>query len=113
MRAPAVKFEINVTTVVAVIGLVLAALKIAYVDAGFRTTTEQHVLKTEERLGSIEGQLRQVDNLSYRITLQEQGVASLTASVTEMRKTMSDMTGDIRLIREIVTRIEGRPGTSN
>lgn len=64
--------------------------------------------RLDERLKHLESQARSIDNLTYRMTVQEQGTTNLTAAVAELRQIINDVTGDIRLIREVVTRMEDR-----
>ncbi|MTH65081.1 hypothetical protein [Paracoccus shanxieyensis] len=63
--------------------------------------------RTDERLKQVEAQSRVIDNLTYRMTVQEQGSTNLAAAVAELRQTINDQSGDIKLIREIVTRMDG------
>ena len=131
MQKPAFEYKVNITTVVALVGLVATlwnasarytrletlALNLTSEASSWRndhmiyhrdraTEAAQIVARTDERLKSLEGQGRAIDNLTYRMTIQEQGTTSLTAAVAELRQTINDVTGDIRLIREIVTRME-------
>lgn len=131
MQKPVFKYEFNITTLVALTGLIgslwLAAAQYTRVELQVDKLTAEAVNwraehmafhreraaetasiagRTDERLKALEGQARAIDNLTYRMTVQEQGTTSLTAAVADLRQTISNVTGDIKLIREIVTRME-------
>jgi hypothetical protein len=52
--------------------------------------------------------MRQYDNLAYRITVQEQGSQTLARSVEELKAAVNSQSADLRVIREILTRLDPR-----
>ena|GEM_PF-3602470 len=132
MQRPAWKSEINYTTVIAflTLGMTIIGMSIAYgrftsrvdvLERDAQTWRDSHLVyhreraqeaaastaRADERLKTLEAEARQMDRMEYRLTVQEQGTTSLTAAVAELRQTINDQSGDIRLIREIVQRLDG------
>lgn len=130
---PTFKYEFNLTTIVAVVGLVGTVVsmtnqfsrmgsRVEVLEVSAANWRAEHMnfhrdratevasnnARLDERLRAVEGSIKTIDNMSYRLTVQEQGTTSLSAAVAELRQTITNVTGDIRLIREIVTRIEDR-----
>lgn len=64
--------------------------------------------KSEERFRGLEDDLRKLDQLEYRITMQEQGSATLARSVEELKVSVNDVKGDLRVMREILERLDPR-----
>lgn len=60
--------------------------------------------RTEQRLSALEGAARKLENIEYRMTVQEQGSANLAKSVEELKATVNNLGTDIRVIREILER---------
>lgn len=119
---PVWKNEWNITTVVALVLFVATAGGWFYANGQTNQKFESWVANHEQlhkdrqavvtadtarhdtRLGAIETALRKVDNLEYRMTVQEQGSANLARSVEELKATVNSLGTDIRVIREIVER---------
>lgn len=124
MQRPVVKNEINLTSAIAVAGFAITVGTMVWKDSGFRAnviTWQQahesyhverarelttHNVRTDERLKQVEGHASTIANLEYRMAVQEQGTTSLTAAVADLRQGLNDVSADIRLIREIVTRMD-------
>lgn len=64
--------------------------------------------RTDQRISALEASNRKMENLEYRLTVQEQGSANLARSVEELKTTVNSLGTDIRVIREIVTRLDPR-----
>lgn len=62
--------------------------------------------EVEQRIGRLENRLQDLSTLTHRVTVVEQGAASLTKSVAELTSAMSTISGDIRVIRESILRLE-------
>jgi len=66
--------------------------------------------RQDERVKGIESDVRKLsavtDNLSYRITTNEQAVSSTTQTVGKVQDTLSQLGGDVRLVMEILQRME-------
>lgn len=131
MRAPQMKYEVNITTVIALIGLFITFGGMIWaggqfhqsvndLDNRFRSwvTTHEQLHKDrlaqvsasdarmDTRIGALEATSRQIDNLTYRLTVQEQGAVTLSQSVNELKQSVNSQSADIRVIREILTRLD-------
>lgn len=124
MHRPVIKNELNLTSAIAIAGLAITLGTMVWKDSGYRSNMTSwvtshesyhverarelttHNVRTDERLKQVEGHSTTIANLEYRMAVQEQGTTSLTAAVADLRQGINDVTADIRLIREIVTRME-------
>ncbi|MGF0540581.1 hypothetical protein ACQQ2Q_21510 [Agrobacterium sp. ES01] len=70
--------------------------------------------RTEERFRGIEADVRkltsQSENMAYRMTVVEQSSANVAQSIKELQAQVSQSSGDIRVIKEILQRIEAGRG---
>jgi hypothetical protein len=66
--------------------------------------------RTEERFRSLEADNRKatsmLENLSYRVTVTEQTTTSTATAIKELQNLVSQQAGDIKVVREILQRIE-------
>ena len=62
--------------------------------------------RSEVRFRGLESAVRKIDNLEYRVTVTEQSTASIAATLKEVQTLLSDQSGDIKVVREILQRIE-------
>jgi len=66
--------------------------------------------RTEERFRSLEADGRKatsmLENLSYRVTVTEQTTTSTATAIKELQNLVSQQAGDIKVVREILQRIE-------
>lgn len=66
--------------------------------------------RTEERFRGIEVDVRKLtshsENMTYRLTVVEQSSANVAQSIKELQAQMSQSSGDIKVIKEILQRIE-------
>jgi hypothetical protein len=62
--------------------------------------------RAEERFRSIESEVRKIDQLSYRVTVTEQTTTSTATAIKELQNLVSQQAGDIKVVREILQRIE-------
>lgn len=60
----------------------------------------------DARLGVLETAIRKQDNIEYRVTVVEQGSANLARAVDELKAALNSVVTDIRVVREIVTRLD-------
>lgn len=69
--------------------------------------------RTDQRITTIELTMRKMENFEYRLTVQEQGSQTLARSVEELKNAVNSQGADLRVIREILTRLDPRAaGTS-
>jgi hypothetical protein len=107
------KFEWNLNTVIQVITLVMMAgggvalwvNRSRDVDElqKWRIDAEQNQKDLTVRIGKVESL---VDNLGYRVTAGEQSNASTTSSIKEVQSTLNQQSGDLKVVKEILQRIE-------
>ena len=137
MNAPARKYEVNINTLILLAGFAataigwgmiwgrftgdVSAMALKY-DAWIVTHEQMHKdrlatvtgveARTDQRISAIEGEMRKYENLAYRITVQEQGSQTLARSVEELKAAVNSQSGDIRVMREILQRLDPRSSTS-
>lgn len=118
ISAPKVKYEVNLNTIIVLVGFASTSLaggsvwgnittRIANIEASSVDRATQQAASMSNlstRIDSMDVELRKYDNLSYRITIQEQGSASLAKSVEELKAAVNSQGADVRVIREILTR---------
>lgn len=142
---PAFKWEWNITTVIAILGIVAGT--IGYFQQQARTETTMQAMndrqqividrlatdaiawrtghetlhkeraadlagsfaRVDERLKKAEEEYRSLDNIRYRMAVLEQAAAAQSKLADDQRRELSQLTSDIRLIREIVTRLDPGP----
>lgn len=51
--------------------------------------------------------MRKIDNLTYRVTVTEQSNANITTAIKELQALMSQQAGDLKVMKEILQRVEG------
>lgn len=54
----------------------------------------------------INAQAKKVDNLEYRVAVSETSMTAMALAQKDMQGSVSDMQGDLKVIREIVTRLD-------
>lgn len=84
------------------------AWRVTHLDYHRERATELNSLnaRTDQRIQSLENRMQDLATLTHRVTVVEQGAASLTKSVAELTSAMSTISGDIRVIRESILRLE-------
>ena len=82
--------------------------RVAHLDYHRERATELNSAnaRVEQRITGLENRIQEVATLTHRVTVVEQGAASLTKSVAELTSAMSTISGDIRVIRESILRLE-------
>ncbi|WP_457661870.1 hypothetical protein [Sinorhizobium medicae] len=63
--------------------------------------------RAEERFRSLENEVRKIDNMAYRITVTEQSSTNTASSIKDLQTLLSQQAGDLKVMREILQRIEG------
>jgi len=80
-------------------------------------TNRERLAEIKERDGKIDAtitgltadinaQAKKVDNLEYRVAVGEASLSQMAATQKDLQESVSDMKGDIKVIREIVTRLD-------
>lgn len=128
-RAPKLEWNLNtIIQIVTLIGMVGGGIAI-WVDKsrdieelqGWRTNHEQlHKerlvevksieARADERFKNLESDVRKLsgmtDNLSYRITTNEQATSGIASTVKDIQTQLSQQSGDLREIKVILQRME-------
>jgi len=63
--------------------------------------------RSEERFRTLESEVRKIDNLAYRVASTEQSSTSTAAAIKEVQGLISQQAGDLKVIKEILQRVEG------
>jgi len=63
--------------------------------------------RSEERFRALESEVRKVDNLAYRVASTEQSSTSTAAAIKDLQTLVSQQSGDLKVIKEILQRVEG------
>ncbi|AKR54334.1 hypothetical protein XM25_00635 [Devosia sp. H5989] len=112
MQIPPVKREWNINTIISVCGFVglLAGMvwTTAQRDADLSALAKDFA-RADQRITALEVTARRLDNLEYRVSTQEQGAQTLAKAVDDLKAALADQSADLRVIREIVTRLDPRP----
>lgn len=60
--------------------------------------------RNEERFKSIEADTRKIENLNYRLTIQEQTSLTQSKVIEELKAAINTIASDVRVIKEITLR---------
>lgn len=60
--------------------------------------------RNDERFKAIEADTRKIENLDYRLTVQEQTTLSQTKVIEELKAAINTIASDVRVIKEITLR---------
>lgn len=113
LHIPPVKKEWNINTIISVVGFVimLATMAIGYgrfterMDQN-RKDFDEYRVATDNRITAIEASTRQIDALSYRMSNAETTNATIARGLSELQAAVAQQSGDIRVVREILQRID-------
>lgn len=109
MRAPTARYEVNVNTIIQIVGFVamIAGLGVTWGQMSGRIDEQERtVMRHGTNIESLREEAAKIDNLSYRVTVTEQAQSQLTRSVEELKALVNTQGADIRVIREVVSRVE-------
>jgi hypothetical protein len=120
MPPPVVKNELNLNTLALAVGLVLSVGGFVYSTGQFTASVGElsrnmgamqasiaaWQAKTDVRLDNAEVGLNRYESMNYRLGKQEEFGVTLSDSVEELKNQVSAQSADLRVIREILTRID-------
>lgn len=127
---PTFKNEINISTLFSVFGMIVVICGWIWHASSFKTEVVTRMdgqdisiqkmntnmagfeNRTDQRLSTLEKETNKLAHFEYRITVQEQGTVNLNKSVEELKTAMNGQGADIRVILEILKRLE-TSSTSN
>ncbi|MGN7734354.1 hypothetical protein [Ensifer sp. 22564] len=109
VRAPAWKWEWNLNTVVILLGF--AGGLVAWGATWERLSSNQgaHARtldQIDKRVTTLEASMRLLDNHELRITGVEKQAAEAATSMRAVENTLNSLSSDMRLVREILQRLE-------
>ena len=109
MQLPRAKNEVNVNTVITIVGFLVtiagggAAWGTAQANIATLTNSQSAL---DVRVTAAEGVTSRLVNLEYRVTVAEQANTNLARAVDELRAAVAHQSADIKVVREIVTRMD-------
>lgn len=118
MKAPTVKYEINLNTIVLVVGFGITTTAwgvtwgsftsdVKAMDNKFTaeiTRIDKNQALADERSRATDIEVRKIENLGYRITVQEQASVAQSRSVDELKTLVTTIASDMRFVKEYTQR---------
>ncbi|MDX0449086.1 hypothetical protein [Sinorhizobium medicae] len=113
VTTPKWRFEYNLNTLVILFGF--AGGLVAWGATWERVNANQDsqansIDRLDKRLTAAEVSLRQIDNHELRISAVEKQAAEAATSMRAVESTLNNLSSDMRLVREILQRLEGDGG---
>lgn len=111
LKAPKVRNEVNVNTLVNVLGflIVIASMGASWGQLTGRLDEQDRVVTRHgAQIENLRGEIGKIDNLTYRVTIVEQSQSDLARSVTELKDLVNGQGTDLRVIREVLNRVENK-----
>lgn len=102
-------FEINLNTIVVLIGFAAGFVAWGYTLAELetgRTSNATDIDRIDKRLTSVETLVRRLDQHELRINNVEKSASDASSAMRAVEATLSLLTADVRVVKEILTRIE-------
>ncbi|MGV8865203.1 MAG: hypothetical protein ACOH2T_29205 [Pseudomonas sp.] len=117
MNLPPIDKKMNINTIIMVAGF---ALTFMMTIGGMVWTSSQlagqissntkmimdYRATTDSRIAAIEADTRQIDNLAYRINAAEGANIAVSKSLEDLKAAVSEQSGDLKLVREILQRLD-------
>lgn len=107
-------FEINLNTVVVLVGFVSGFVAWGYtlsdMQAG-RIQNKANIDRLDVRLATVETEVRRIDNHELRLATMEKAAADASDTMKSLDRTLNALASDIRVTKEILLRLEAaQPG---
>lgn len=115
-RAPQWKWEVNVNSILLFLGLVGIVGGWGYTWSALETgraTNKSNIERLEARTSALETATRILDNHELRLVGVEGQIIHTAAGVRGVENAMSQLSSDIRVVREILQRLESRDDRSH
>ncbi len=113
MHIPPIDKRLNINTIISLAGFALTLAGGVYAYSQFTsqviyTSQELAAYKaaTDVRITAVELAARQFDRLEFRISAAEDSNASIARGLDDLQSAVANQSGDIRVIVEIVKRLE-------
>lgn len=120
MNIPPIKREWNVNTIISVIGLLTTVFGGVYaysqITAQVGFTAQEFAnyrVATDARLAALEAGSRRIDALEFRVSANEIDNAAMVKGMSDLQSAVAQQSGDIRVMREILQRIERQASPAN
>jgi hypothetical protein len=117
MHLPSIKPDLNINTIISLAGFALTLAGGVYAYSQFTsqvvyTSQELAAYKaaTDVRITAVELAARQLDRLEFRVGAAESSNASIARGLDELQSAVANQSGDIRVIVEIVKRLDNSAG---
>lgn len=111
LKAPKVRNEVNVNTLINVLGflVVIAGMGASWGQLTGRLDEHDRVVTRHgAQIENLRSEIGKIDNLTYRVTVTEQAQSELARSVEELKVLVNGQGTDLRVIREILGRVESK-----
>lgn len=116
LKLPTVENKVNWTTLIAAFGVAVTIGGWAFtygrftqrVDSIEMASSERRTV-IESRMNVLEAEVRKIDNLAYRMAMMEQTSVTTIQTLSEISKSLADQAADIKVIREILARVDTQP----
>ena len=115
MQTPRIKNEINWNTllqILTVLGVVIGPAIVwgstseRIANQGERASAMSALL--DAHTGTLNTHTTQIENVTYRVTVLEQGQTNLAAAVEELKSLVNNQATELRVIRTILDRVEAK-----
>lgn len=109
VRAPVWKWEWNLNTIALLIGFGSGLVAWGMTWERMAANQDAHATsigKLEDRVTKIETTIRQIDNHELRLVSVEKQAAEAATSMRAVETTLNNLSSDMRLVREILQRLE-------
>lgn len=109
MRAPAWKFELNLNTIVMLIGFIGGFMTwgATWNEVQNRSSANsQGIDRLDKRLTSVEASMRVLDTQELRLKAVEKQSSDASVSMRSLETTLNALGTDIRVVKEILQRLE-------
>ena len=109
VRTPQFENKINLNTILLFVAIVVPSVGWGMSWSTVKTQQAQNIdaIKSlQTQLMSVQQDSRQFDSLSYRVTAVENAVTTLGANQQDQGKTLNELSSDMRVVREIVERLD-------
>lgn len=109
MQAPRFKWEWNLNTIAVIAGFVATLIAWGYMLSELQTgnrVNRESIERLDKRVTTIEAEARRLDTHELRLSAVEKQSVDASAAMRAVETTLSGLSSDIRVVREILQRIE-------
>lgn len=111
MQAPRFKWEWNINTITNLIGLITTFVLIGIAYSNLQNADQRNAEKIdalENRMAGVEAEVRKIDRHEIRLSSVEQQAVTSAEAMKAVEQTLSNLSADIRVVREILQRLEAK-----